>query len=440
MRRTVLFLAVARSALEAVIFAVPAAVLHTVTGGRDALPMLATLSLIFGASLILVAVLRDARAERQNVFLTVGVIGSAIVLSLVQSTRETDGLAVLTRIIGFGVLAEAFVWRTLSVARSVTRWSDARTATVFAGLSLALGAVVPGVDNEPLPGVALLAVAASALSLSLARTTEELDMAGRSARGTASGRTAAGSALVLGGLAIVAAMFAPSLRAMFAAGGDVLGPLASQVMYWIALPFGYLAALLVPLFRPLANWLFGGRAVLPDPARREQEQLMLEALEQTRPFVFGAVELIVALFAVVVGIILIDRLTRERRSALPEGATLERTSAGGGMSLGSTLRGLLPSRALRRSRPRDDGSTAAAVRLLYWRFLELAEGAGAGWRASAETPGEHQTRLRLTDPRWAPAAAIVDAFERVRYGEVDPPADIVDSARGALRELASRRD
>jgi len=167
---------------------------------------------------------------------------------------------------------------------------------------------------------------------------------------------------------------------------------------------------------------------------------MLEALEQTRPFVFGAVELIVALFAVVVGIILIDRLTRERRSALPEGATLERAGAEGGMSLGNTLRGLLPSRARRRSRPRDDGSTAAAVRLLYWRFLELAEAAGAGWRASAETPGEHQTRLRLTDARWTPAAAIVDAFERVRYGEVDPPADIVESARGALRELASRRD
>ena len=439
MRRPVLFLAVARSALEAVIFACPAAVLHAVTGGRDALPMLATLSLCFGVSLILVAVLRDARAERQNVLLTVGVIGGAIALALVQQTRETDGLAVLTRIVGFGILAEAFIWRTLSVARSVTRWNDARTASVLAALSLAVGALVPAVDSEPLPGVALLAVGASALSLSLARSTEELDMAGRSARGTASGRTAAGSAFVLGALAIVAAMFAPALRALFATGGDVIGPLLSQLLYWIALPFGYLAAALVPLFRPLANWLFGGRPIVEAPGRREQEQLMLEALEQTRPFVFGAVELIVALFAVIVGIILIDRLTRERRSALPVGATLERAKASGGMSLGNTLRGLLPARSRARRRPRDDGSTASAVRLLYWRFLELAEGAGAGWRATAETPSEHQTRLRLTDPRWEPAAAIVEAFERVRYGEVDPPADIVESARGALREIASHR-
>jgi len=80
------------------------------------------------------------------------------------------------------------------------------------------------------------------------------------------------------------------------------------------------------------------------------------------------------------------------------------------------------------------------VRLLYWRFLELAENAGAGWRATAETPGEHQTRLRLTDARWTPAVAIVEAFERVRYGEEDPPAELVERARGALRELVSRRD
>lgn len=439
MRRPVLFLAVARSALEAVLFASPAAALHGLTGGREPLPMLTTLFLVFGASLILVALLRDARAERQNVVLTVGVIGSAIALSIMQPTRETDGLAVLTRIVGFGVLGETFVWRTLSVARSVTRWNDARAAAVLAALSLTVGALVPGVDTEPLPGVALVAVAAAALSLSLARSTEELDMAGRSAHGTASSRTAAGSAFVLGALAILAAIFAPSLRALAASGGDIVGPLFSRILYVVALPFGYLAALLVPLFRPLANWIFGGRELRPDPAAQEQDQLMLDALEQTRPFVFGAVELIVALFAIAFGIILIDRLTRERRSALPEGATLERASASG-MSLGNTLRGLLPSRGRGRSRPRDDGTTAAAVRLLYWRFLELADSAGAGWRATAETPGEHQTRLRLTDARWTPAGVIVEAFERVRYGEEDPPADLVERARGALRELASRRD
>lgn len=439
MRRPILFLAIARSALEAVIFACPAAVLHSITGGREPLPMLVTLFLVFGASLILVALLRDTRAERQNVVLTAGVIGSAIALATLQPTKEADGIAILTRVVGFGVLAEVFVWRTLSVARSVTRWNDARSAAVLAALALAAGALVPGVDAEPLPGIALVAVAAAALSLSLARSTEELDMAGRSAHGTASGRTAAGSAFVLGTLAILAALFAPSLRALFASGGDIVGPLLAQILYVVALPFGYLAAFLVPLFQPFASLIFRGRPVLPDAGAREEEQLMLDALEQTRPFVFGAIEIIIAMFAVAFAVILIDRLTRERRSALPEGATLVRAAASG-MSLGGTLRALLPDRGDRRSRPRDDGSPAAAARVLYWRFLELAEGAGAGWRPTAETPSEHQTRLRLTDPRWTPAVAIVEAFERVRYGEEDPPADLIARARAALRELASRRD
>ena len=437
MRRPMLFLAVARSVLEAVIFACPAAALHTLTGGRSPLPMLTTVLLVFGASLILVALLRDARAERQNLVLTLGVIGAAIALSLMQPTQATDGLAVLSRIIGFGILAEVFVWRTLSVARSITRWSDARGAAVLAALSLTVGALVPRIDTEPLPGIALAAVAASALSLSLARSTEELDMAGRSAHGTASGRTAAGSAFVLGALAIVAALFAPSFRALFATGGDVLGPLLAQILYVVALPFGYLAAFLVPLFRPLANLMFG-RELVPPAQGPVDDQRMLDALEQTRPFVFGAVELIIGLIAVAFGVILIDRLTRERRSALPEGATLERSGTSG-LSIGTTLRGLLPVRARGRSRPRDDGTAAAAVRLLYWRFLELAEGAGAGWRATSETPSEHQARLGQGDARWIPAYAIVEAFERVRYGEEDPPADLVTGARDAFRELTSRR-
>lgn len=437
MRRPVLFLAVARSVLEAVIFASPAAALHIVTGGRSPLPMLTTVLLVFGASVILVAVLRDARAERQNLVLTVSVIAAAIALSLAQPTQGTDGLAVLSRVLGFGILAEVFVWRALSVARSITRWSDARGSAVLAALSLTVGAVVPGIDTEPLPGIALAAVAASALSLSLARSTEELDMAGRSAHGTASGRTAAGSAFVLGALAILAALFAPSFRALFATGGDVLGPLFAQILYIVALPFGYLAAFLVPLFRPLANLMFGRELVAPAQGQVD-DQRMLDALEQTRPFVFGAVELIIAMIAVAFGVILIDRLTRERRSALPEGATLERSGTSG-LSLGTTLRGLLPMRARGRSRPRDDGTAAAAVRLLYWRFLELAESAGAGWRATSETPGEHQSRLGQSDARWTPAYAIVEAFERVRYGEEDPPADLVARARDALRELTSRR-
>ena len=439
MRRPLLFLAIARAILEAVIFASVAAVLHRVAAGREPLSIASAALLCFGAALVLIALLRDARAERQNVLLTVSVVGGTVVLAVLQPMANADGLAVLTRIIGFAILGEAFVWRILSVARSITRWSDARGSAVLASIALGVAAVVPGLDGGPLPVLALLAVAGAGLALSLARSTEELDMAGRTGRGTASGRTAAGAAFVIGALAVLAALFSPALRALAATAGHVVGPLLAQIVYWVALPFGYLAAFLVPLLQPLAGLLFGREVRAVGPEDTIREQLMVEALEQTRPLVFGAIELLIAMLAVAFGIILIDRLTREQRSALPEGATLDREHASGA-SLRETLGALLPRRPVRRARPRDDGSTAAAVRLLYWRFLDLAERAGGGWRAIAETPGEHWARLRRTDHRWAAARPIVEAFERVRYGEEDPAPQIVEGARLAYRELASRRD
>lgn len=437
--RPLLFLAIARAALEAVIFACPAAVLHLLTAGREPLPIGSTALLCFGVALVLIALLRDARAQRQNVALTVIVIGGAAVFGALQPAAPPDGLAVLSRIIGFGILGEIFLWRTVGVARSITRWSDARGSAAVAAVAVGIAAVVPGLDVVPLPALALLAVGAAGLSLSLARSTEELDLAGRSARGTASGRTAAGSALVIGALAVLAAVFSPSLRALAAAGTAVIGPLLLELLYWIALPFGYLAALLVPLLQPLARSLVGRESRRLTPQEQLRDQQLLEAMEQTRPLVFGAVEIVIAMLAVVFGIVLIDRLTRERRSPLPEGATLEREHAGGA-SLRDTLAGLLPYRRARRQRPRDDGSAAAAVRLLYWRFLALAEAAGVGWRALPETPGEHWQRLRQSDERWALAGPVVAAFERLRYGEVEPTAEDLEAARGGYRELASRRD
>lgn len=435
-----LFLAVARSLLEAVIVATLAAVLHSLTGGRDPLPFVAATLLCFGGALILVTLLRDTRTEAHNVRLTIGVVAGGVVLGMLQPTREIDGLALMTRVLGFGVLGEIFLWRTLSVARSITRWSDARTSTLICAFALVIAALLPaGIDAESLPVIALLCIAASGIALSLARSSEELDLAGRSARSVAGGRSAAGAAFVLGGVALLAAIFSPALRSLASDAGDVVGPLLAGLLYLIALPFGYLAALLVPLLQPLSDLLFRAGVRTQTAPERLREREMLEAMEQTRPFIFGAVELIFALVAVAFAIVLIERLTRERRSLLPEGATLEREHASGGASWRDTLAALRPRPGARRTRPRDDGSAAAAIRVLYWRFLQLADRAGAGWRATPETPSEHWARLRAMDERWRPALAIVEAFERVRYGEEDPTAATVRQARSALEEIASRR-
>jgi hypothetical protein len=113
---------------------------------------------------------------------------------------------------------------------------------------------------------------------------------------------------------------------------------------------------------------------------------------------------------------------------------LERAAASG-LTLGATLRSLFPRRLARRHAPRDDGTTSAALRIVYWRLLALAERAGQGWRIAAETPSEHQRRITAADPRWAAASPIVAAFEDLRYGEQSPDSRTVARAREALRAV-----
>ena len=161
---------------------------------------------------------------------------------------------------------------------------------------------------------------------------------------------------------------------------------------------------------------------------------MMRSIEEARPYIFGAVELIVIAVAALIAVVLFDRMLRERRLDLPEGVVLERESAGG-IGLLDTLRSLRPRRGARRRAPRDDGTAGGAIRWLYWRFLSLAESRGAGWREQAETPAEHQSRIASADPLWRGASSIVAAFEELRYGEIDPARDTIARSRDALRAL-----
>jgi hypothetical protein len=131
-------------------------------------------------------------------------------------------------------------------------------------------------------------------------------------------------------------------------------------------------------------------------------------------------------------------MLRERRLELPEGVTLERGTATG-FGLGDMLRRLRPQRGAARRAPKDDGSASGALRVLYWRFLTLAERAGVGWRQPHETPAEHLARIASEDVRWSAGDQLVHAFEDMRYGEAVPDAATLDHARVALRTLEAAR-
>ena len=432
----VALLVAARCFVEAVTFAALAAIAHAGTAGRGALPVLPTVLALFGAGLLLATILREAGTERRSATVLVLTLAASAAWGLSLPMNDPDGLAVLSRVVVFGILGEAFLWRVLTIARGALRWTDARNAAPVSAIAIAIAVIGPwNVDRDAFPALALLIVAVSGLALSLARTTEELALA----RGTGGGvraSTATGATVVLALVAIAAAALVPSAQDALSAFGTFVGPIAERVLYLLILPFAYLAGILFDMLRPLIKGQF---PQLPQAlfAQQADDPELLREIQAARPFVFGAFELVIVGIAALIALVLLERMLRERRLGLPIGVTLEREAAEG-ISLMDTLRSLRPRRRVRRSAPHDDGTRAAALRLLYWRFLALAEGRGAGWREESETPREHVARIGSADASWGAAVPIVAAFEDLRYGELDPDEATLGRARDSLRTLEAR--
>ena len=428
----------ARCFVEAVAFTTIAALAHVFTTGIAPLPIVPWTMALFGIGILLATIQREVRSERRGTTILVVTLAAGVGWGLILPARDPDGLAVLSRMVAFGLIAEAFLWRNLSIARGAVRWDDSRNALLFAGTCVGLAALANGpIDHGPLPVLALLVVALSGLALSLARTTEELALA-RGTRGGARASSATGVSFVVGVVAILAAAFVPTVQDALSAFGTAVEPAFTRLLYLILLPLGYIAAFIVELLAPIVASLWRREPVVIQPRVPADDEALLREIERTRPLVFGAVELVIVMVALLVAVLLFDRMLRERRLELPEGATLERGTAAG-FGLGDMLRRLRPQRGAARRAPKDDGSASGALRLLYWRFLTLAERAGVGWRQPHETPAEHLARIANEDARWSAGDHLVHAFEDLRSGESVPDAATLDHARGALRTLEAAR-
>jgi hypothetical protein len=428
----------ARCFVEAVAFTAIAAIAHVATTGTNPLPMVPWTLVLFGAGLLLVTIQREVKSERRGTTILVVTLAAGVVWGLVLPARDPDGLAVLSRMVAFGLVAEGLLWRNLSIARGAVGWNDSRNALLFAGVCVSLAALSAGpIDRGPLAVLALLVVALSGLALSLARTTEELALA-RGTRGGARASSATGVSFVIGVVAILAAAFVPVVQDALSAFGTAVEPTFTRIVYLILLPLGYIAAWIVEFLAPIIAQLWRREPVILQPRTPVDDEALLREIERTRPVVFGAVELVIVFVAALIALFLFDRMLRERRLELPDGVSLERGTAEG-FGLGDMLRRLRPPRGARRRAPRYDGSPSGALRHLYWRFLALAEHAGAGWRQPQETPAEHLARIAGGDPRWSAGEDLVRAFEDLRYGDTAPDVMTLDRARVALRALETAR-
>ena len=432
----VALLTAARCFVEAVTFTAVAAIAHAGVAGRDPLPVLQTVLALFGGTLLLATLLREAGTERRSATVIVITLGASAAWGLSLPMRDPDGLAVLSRIVAFGLIGEALLWRVLSIARGALRWTDARNAAPVAAVAIAAAVLGPlPVDRAPFAALALVVVAVSGLALSLARTTEELALS-RGSGGAVRISSATSATIVVAAVAIVAAALVPFAQDALTSVGSFLGPIVEQVLLVVIIPLALLAGWLIELLRPLVNGKLPDIPQNPLGQPRDDEEL-LRQIQASRPYVFGALELVLVGIAALIGFLLLERMLRERRLALPPGVALEREHAEG-IGFMDTLRALRPRRGARRPAPRDDGTAAGALRLVYWRFLALAERRGAGWRAGAETPREHASRIATADAGWHAASPIVSAFEDLRYGEREPDADTLIRARRSLESLEAK--
>ena len=423
--------------MEAIGLACLFAIVHA-DGGLEPLGLTPTVLGLTGVTLVLLAVLRETGSEGRSTAIVGATLGGGVLLAIVLPTRQMDTLSFVGRLIGFVIVAEVYLWRVVSLARGAIRWSDARNAVPFGAIALALAAVAPiPVDRGPLVPFALIFVAASAVALSVARSAEELSLTAGQA-GPARISSANSVVFALGLAALIAAAAAPVVDQLLRDLGDALAPGVDQLIFYLLLPLGYLAAFIFSILEPI---LRPAVARVPTaPVRSpEEDEAMLREIERTRPLFIGGFEIAVVILLLLFALVILDRVVRERRLTLPDGAQLERASTAG-MTLGSMLRTLLPGRTARRRAPHDDGTPAAAIRASYWRLLALADRAGVGWREVAETPAEHHRRIVAADARWAGGAPIVSAFEDLRYGEQAPDRATVVRAREALRavEAATR--
>ena len=366
------------------------------------------------------------------------VVGIRARLIAAGATAAAGGIVTASAVGGFAepawpaallagaLYATTLVWRGLAVAATAASWRAAAWSGGSALVAIALAALLPHAKDAIGP-IAIACGVAGTIALSTARGIEETFAS--DARGEA--RRAPGSvASILVGLgALALAAVFPQIGRYLHALADVLGPYAQELLILLVTPFVYLADAILRFLLPLLRQVRLAPPTFPmppsDPAAEAEyaRQLSVEAAVFLQRFFFA--------LAVLVVVVLIARVVLARVALARAEATIEREAIEG-ESLGAML-GHLTRRvgAVRRSAPTGTDALAR-VRRAYWDLLRLAERAGPGWRAPAQTPREHAREL--TGDGWRGAGDVVAAFERARYAERASEAD-AEGAERAVRDL-----
>src|SRR5205814_1988467 len=134
-------LLVARAVMEAIAFACLLALVH-MPGGLEPLALTPTTFALIGATLVLVAALRETGSEGRGTAIVGTTLGVGLLVAVLLPTHPLDVVSWGGRIITFVIVAEIYLWRVVSLARGAVRWSDARNAVPFGALALTFDEIV----------------------------------------------------------------------------------------------------------------------------------------------------------------------------------------------------------------------------------------------------------------------------------------------------------
>src|SRR5438132_6447236 len=97
--------------------------------------------------------------------------------------------------------------------------------------------------------------------------------------------SATSATVIVGILAIFAAVFVPYLQDAITSFGGLIGPVAARIFYLLVLPFAYLAGWIIETLKPLIS------GQLPRPqlfqSTPEEDEAMRREIEAARPYVVG---------------------------------------------------------------------------------------------------------------------------------------------------------
>src|SRR5688572_30599693 len=110
--------------MEAIAFGCLLALVHMI-GGREPLALTPITLGFIGATLVLLAALRETGSEARGTTVVGVTLGACALLAVVLPTYPLDVVTWGGRIIAFVIVGEVYLWRVVSLARGGVRWSDA---------------------------------------------------------------------------------------------------------------------------------------------------------------------------------------------------------------------------------------------------------------------------------------------------------------------------